>query len=177
MSINYPLMGRKKIMNAVVKPKATLLDLDALMDTPLDSVETMPDYMNPPAGNYVLVAKEAKIEKFDVKDDGKKTGEQGNRIKITYAVVKTEEVIAGELPVPDGTLFTESFQGTEEGLKYCKKACANILGVKEFDGAKLGEILEAVKDQEFRARITVRTTDGENGKKYENINIRALPAA
>ena len=163
-------------MNAVVKPKATLLDLDALMDANLDNVETIPDYINPPAGNYVLTVKEAKIEKYDVKEDGKKTGAQGNRIKITYAVVKTEEVIAGELPVPDGTLFTESFQGTEEGLKYCKKACANILGVKEFDGAKLGEILEGTVGQEFRARITVRVSS-VGDKNYENIQIRALPAA
>lgn len=163
-------------MNAVVKPKATLLDLDALMDTPLDSVESIPDYINPPAGNYVLTVTKAEIEKYDVKEDGKKTGTQGNRIKITYGVVKTEEVVAGELPVPEGTLFTESFQGTEEGLKYCKKACANILGVKEFDGAKLGEILEGTVGTEFRARITVRTsTIGD--KQYENLQIRALPAA
>ena len=161
---------------APMKPKATLLDLDALMDTPLDNVENVPDYMNPPPGNYVLKVTAAGIEKFDVKEDGKKTGEQGNRIKITYAVIKTEEVAAGELPVPDGTLFTEGFQGTEEGLKYCKKACANILGVKEFDGAKLGEILEGTVDQEFRARITVRaSTVGD--KVYENLQIRALPAA
>ena len=161
-------------MTEVTKPKATLLDLDALMDTKMDSVETMPDYMNPPAGNYILTCVEAKIEKYDVKENQVKTGVQGNRIKLTYRVDVTEEVAAGELPVPDGTLFTEGFQGTEEGLKYCKKACSNILGIKEFEGASLGEILDGVKNVAFHARITIRKSEGEGGKVYENLNIRAL---
>lgn len=162
-------------MNAVTKPKATLLDLDALLDTELDNVETVPDYINPPAGNYVLEVKEAKIEKFDVKEDGNKTGAQGNRIRITYAVVETVDVVAGELPVPDGSMFSESFQGTEEGLKYAKKACMNALGVKEFEKAKLREILDAVKGAQFKARITVRVSQVGN-KEYENLQIRAISA-
>lgn len=161
-------------MNATTKPKATLLDLDALMDTKMDSVESIPDYMNPPNGLYILACSDAKIEKFDVKVDGNKTGEQGNRIKLTYKVVSTIEVAAGELPVPDGTLFTENFQGTEEGLTYCKKACSNILGIKEFEGATLGEILDGVKGSEFKARITTKKSEGANGKVYENIQIRAV---
>lgn len=155
------------------KPKATLLDLDALLDTPLDNVETVADYINPPAGNYLLEVKEAKIEKYEVKEDGKKTGAEGNRIRITYGVVETIDVVEGELPVPDGSLFSESFQGTEEGLKYAKKACMNALGVKEFDNAKLREILEAVKGAQFKARITIRKSSVGN-KEYENLQIRAM---
>lgn len=162
-------------MNAPLKAKPTLLDLDALLDTELDNVETVPDYINPPPGNYILCAKEAKIEKFDVKEDGHKTGAQGNRIRITYAVVSTIDVVEGELPVPDGSLFSESFQGTEEGLKYAKKACMNILGIKDFEGAKLREILDGVKDAEFKARVTVRVSTVGN-KEYENLQIRAIAA-
>lgn len=162
-------------MNAVVKAKPTLLDLDALLDTELDSVETIPDFINPPPGNYVLSVKDAKIEKFDVKEDGNKTGAQGNRIRITYAVDQTEDLEAGELPVPDGSLFSEAFQGTEEGLKYCKKACMAILNVKDFESAKLREILDAVKGTQFKARITTRVSTS-GGRNYENIQIRAIPA-
>lgn len=162
-------------MTTVVKAKPTLLDLDALLDAELDSVETMPDFINPPPGIYLLSVKDAKIEKYDVKEDGNKTGEQGNRIRITYAVDKTEEVEAGELPVPDGSMFSESFQGTEEGLKFAKKAMMNILGVSDFEGAKLREILDAVKGTQFKARITVRVSSS-GGRNYENVQIRAIPA-
>lgn len=158
-----------------IKPKATLLDLDALLDTALDSVETVADYVNPPPGNYLLEVKEAKIEKYDVKEDGKKTGAEANRIRITYAVVQTVEVMDGEFPVPDGSLFSESFQGTEEGLKYAKKAMMNALGVKDFENAKLREILDAVKGAQFKARISVRKSSVGN-KEYENVQIRAIPA-
>lgn len=164
-------------MNAVVKPKATLLDLDALMDQDMDSVETVPDYMNPPPGNYTLSVTDAKIEKFDVTVNKVKTGEIGNRIRITYKVDVTHEVVAGEMPVADGTLFTESFQGTEEGLKYAKKTCMGILNVKDFSGAKFGEVLEAVKSAQFQARITLRKTTGQDGKEYENLQIRPMHVA
>jgi hypothetical protein len=32
----------------------TILDLDAMFDTKMDEVETLPDYVTPPAGNYEL---------------------------------------------------------------------------------------------------------------------------
>lgn len=161
-------------MNAVTKPKATLLDLDALMDSKLDSVESLPDYMNPPPGLYVLTCVSGKIEKYDIKEEGNKTGEQGNRIKLTYRVDETKEVVAGEMAIPDGSLFTETFQGTEEGLKYCKKACMNILGIKDFEGASLGEILDGISNAQFNARITIRKSEPTPGKVYENVQIRAV---
>lgn len=163
-------------MNATTtssKPKATLLDLDSLLDTKMDSVETLPDYMNPPPGLYVLECTDAKIEKYKVKEDGKETGAMGNRIKLTYKVVETVEVIEGELPVPDGTLFTEGFQGTKEGLEYCKKACSRILGISTFEDATLGEILDGAKGSQFKCRITVKKSS-VNGKEYENLQLRAV---
>lgn len=156
------------------KPKATILDLDALMDVKMDAVETLPDYITPPPGLYVLAIHDCTFEKYDVKDEQKKpTGQKGTRIKIVYKIAQTVSVEAGNDPVPNGSLFSESFQGSEEGVKYFKKAAMNILGVTSFDGATLGDVKDGVKGAEFQAKITIRKTQGEGGKVYENLTIRA----
>ncbi|WCD44286.1 hypothetical protein Tiera_030 [Polaromonas phage Tiera] len=160
---------------ANAKPKATLLDLDSLMDTKLDSVATLPDFMNPPNGLYRLAVTEAGLKKYDVKDEaGKATGDSAHRISITYKVVTTREYDSSELPVPDGTLFTEGFQGTEQGLEYFKKRAMGILNVKEFDGASLGDIFTGLVNEEFEAKLTTKTAKVGN-KEYENLQIRILP--
>lgn len=151
------------------KPKATILDLDALMDTNMDKVETLPDYITPPPGLYVLDVVEAKTEKFEMKE----TKQVAQRIRITYKIAETKSVKTGEQPVPDGSLFSESFMGTEEGIKYFKKAAMNILSVTDFEGAKLGDVMEGLKGAQFEAAITIRTTKNDAGKEFENINIRA----
>lgn len=163
-------------MSNETKPKATLLDMDVLLDAELDNVETLPDFMNPPPGLYLLEVKDAKVEKYDQKVDGVKNGSQASRIRVTYGIVETTELVAGELPVADGTLFTETFMGTEDGLKFLKKSCMGILGVKEFGGAKLGELLEGIKGVQFNARVTVRSSMVGN-KTYENIQVRPVAAA
>ncbi len=160
-------------MNTQVKPKAVILDLDALMDTKLDDVPTLPDYITPPPGLYVLSIVEAGTDTYDVKEDGRKTGAKGTRIKIVYEISETVAVEQGEDPVPNKSRFSESFQGSEEGIKYFKKAAMNILGVTDFENATIRDVMDGLKGAEFRAKITVRKTEGENGKVYENLQIRA----
>lgn len=154
---------------------ASILDLDALLDTEMDLVETLPDFINPPAGLYQLVVKEAKFEKYKSKDlpDVEQT-----RIRVTRAVEKTYEVVDGSSPVADGSLFSETFMGTEEGVKFFKKAAMGVLGISDFEGAKLRDVIEAIKDVSYKARITIRTTKASDGsgKVYENLQIRAVPA-
>lgn len=156
-------------MNATTKPAATILDLDAMLDTAIDSVETVPDFVTPPPGIYLLGVKECKTEPFTSKDQKTK----GFRIRITYTIMKTIEVSNDEQPYPDGSLFSESFMGTDEGLKYFKKAAMNILGVNDFSGATIKDVIGGVTGAEFEARITIRKTKGEGGTVYENINVRA----
>lgn len=161
-------------MSEALKPKATILDLDALMDVKMNDIETLPDYITPPPGAYVLAIKDCTFDKYDVKDDNKKpTGQKGTRIKIVYSVVETVALEAGHEPVPNGSLFSESFQGSEEGIKYFKKAAMNILGVTDFEGASLGDVKNELPGAEFKAKITIRATKGEAGKVYENLTIRA----
>ena len=156
-----------------LKPKATILDLDALMDKKMNDVATLPDYITPPPGLYILLVKDCAIEKYDIKQDGKATGDKGTRIKITYSVVKTVSVMEGEDPVADGSLFNESFQGTEQGLEYFKKSAMNILGVTDFEGASVRDVMDGIKGAEYEAKITVRRSKGEGTKVYENLTIRA----
>lgn len=160
---------------ADTKPKATILDLDELLDKKMNEVETLPDYVSPPPGLYVLLVQNCEIDKYDIKDkaSGKATGDKGTRIKITYEIVKTVSVMEGEDPVADKSRFTETFQGTEQGLEFFKKSAMNILGVTDFEGASVRDVMDGIKGTQFEAKITVRRTKGEGTKVYENVVIRA----
>lgn len=159
-------------MNATTN--VTILDLDAMMDIKMDEVETLPDFITPPAGNYVLQVKEAKVEKYNTKAEPN-VGKQ--RIRVLYSVVKTEEVAAGSIPVADGSLFSETFMATEDGIKYFKKAALGILSVTDFEDATIKDVMDGLKDVEFKARITTRSTkDAATGNVYENITVRPVPS-
>ena len=148
----------------------TILDLDALLDGSLDNVQAAPDYVTPPPGNYMLAIDDAKLEKYKSKE-----GKEGVRIKLGYKVVQTIDLSENtdEPPVADGSMFSESFLYTEEGLPYFKKTAQNILDVKSIEGVSMRELLDGLKGTEFRARIGSRTSE-KDGKKYENATIRPV---
>jgi len=149
-----------------------ILDLDAILNTSADNIETLPDFQNPPAGQYHLAINDAKIDKRKGKD-GK---EDSLQIVITYKVDETLELSnPSELPVATGTLFTERFQATEDGLKYFKKQALAILNVKDAAGATIRDLLDSIKGSEFKAVIKVRvSTQGD--KTYENLSVRPVHA-
>lgn len=148
--------------------KTTILDLDALMDMDLGSVETLPDFVSPAAGSYVL-----SIADVSIKQPKETEKEKASRIVLTYKIEETVECT--EAPFPNGSLFTESFQGTDEGVKYFKKQAVKLLN-SEVEGAKMREVMEGLKEMgPFKAVITTRTTkDKETGKEYTNINVRPI---
>jgi hypothetical protein len=154
-------------------PAQTILDLDSMMDIEMDKVETLPDFVTPPAGLYELEVVEAKTEKYLPK----KTAEVPNpkesmRIKIIHKVVETLESV--ELPVKEGSLFSESFQATEDGIKFFKRQALNILNVKDFEGARLKDVMEGLKEARFKAKITIRKTANPAGGEYENVQVRPI---
>jgi len=156
----------------------TILDLDAMMDIEMDKVETLPDFVTPPAGSYQLKVEEAKIEKYKTKPKDGKPAEEGNRLKIVYAVQKTLELEkSGDLPVKDGSLFSESFMATEDGLKFFKRQAMNIMNVTDLDGARMKDVLEGLKDMEFKAKISIRKTPNPQGGEYENVQVRPVHEA
>lgn len=155
--------------------KATILDLDSMLDTAMDTIETLPDYVTPPAGSYVLKVLEAKSEKYKPKDAKQP---EGMRLKIQYSVSATLELAdSKELPVKDGSLFSESFMATEDGLKYFKRQAMNIMNVDDLGKASLRDVMDGMKNEEFKARITIKKTSGDNGAVYENIQVRPVHEA
>src|SRR5690606_31920075 len=148
--------------------KTTILDLDKLMDSTLDNVADIPDYMNPPNGLYVLSIHDAVIEKGKAKEDGKPVG---SRFKLTYKVDETIETT--EAPVADGTLFNETFMGTEQGLEFFKKRVKSVMNADDLSGVAIRDLLEGLKGVQFKAALTTRTSIS-NGKSYENVNIRPI---
>lgn len=162
-------------MNAPDASKKETLDLGAMMDASLDNIAEAPDFNNPPAGLYILECKEAKVDKYKTK---KEPDVEKQRLKILYAVSQTVQLASDkEPPVPDGSMFSETFQATEEGLSYLKKRIREVMNASDLTGVSLGEMMNSVKGTTFQARITIRTTKGDNGKDYENVNIRVVPPA
>lgn len=144
-----------------------ILDLDALMDETMDGVEDLPEYVTPPEGIYMLSVKEAGFDRYKAKD----TKEEKIRVKFTYTIDETIET--DELPVPNNSLFTETFQFNEEGKKYMKKAAKAILNVSSLDGVSLRDIFSSLESTQFKAKIAIRKSES-GGKTYENVNIRPI---
>lgn len=149
---------------------ATILDLDAMLDGTLDQIQAAPDYVTPPPGDYILSVEEAKLEKYKNKEQ-----KEGIRIKIQYKVNQTVALSehTEEPAVADGSMFNETFQYTEEGLPYFKKAAQSILNVKSLDGVSLRDIFDGLRGQEFQARIGSKSSV-KDGKTYENATIRPV---
>lgn len=151
--------------------KQPLLDLNSMIEETLDAVPDAPDYSNPPAGEYVLDVKEAKVDTYKNKEHV-----DCQRLKITYAVAETVSVAAGEMPVPDGTMFTETFQATEMGLGYFKARIKAVLAVDDLSGVSLGDMMSSAKGAQFKCRITIKKSPkpGVAGEFYENVQIRVV---
>ncbi len=154
------------------KQAATLLDLEALVNEEgaLDAIPEAPDFTNPPAGEYVLGCKEAKIDKYESKDE---PGIMKQRLKIMYTVAETLSTV-DEPPVPDGSMFTETFQATEQGISYFKKRIKEILNVDDVQGVSLASMMQSAQGMQFKARIAIRKTVNPAGGFYENLNIRII---
>ena len=134
--------------------ETTMLDLEGMLNESLDAIPEAPDFNNPPAGEYRLLCKDAAIDKYETK---KEPGIQKQRLKITYSIIETISTATKEQPVPDGSLFTETFMATETGLSYFKKRIKEIMNVSD------------------TIKKSPNPNDPEN--PYENIQIRVIPQA
>lgn len=135
----------------------TVLDLDSILDMTLDGVKDVPDYVNPPTGNYTLSIADAK---FEIKKN--KEGEKVGRFSITYRVDETIDLASDkELPVADGSLYSENFTYTEDGIAYLKKQAKKILNVDSVDGVSIRELLDSLKDvAPFKAKLVTQEKGG-----------------
>lgn len=156
-------------MNA--ENKNTILDLNAMLNESLDSIPEAAGYENPPAGEYSLTLKDAAVDSYISKD-----GTSGQRVKITYEVAATHATASGEQPVPNGTLFTETFQGTAQGLGFFKKRIKEVLNVESVEGVTLADMMNSAKGATFDARISIKKTAKKDapGEFWENLNIAVV---
>lgn len=158
--------------------KATILDLDALLDTEMSAIATLPDYVTPGPSILNLKVTEAGIKEGKPAKDTPNV--KRNNIVIVYSIVSTESTEGNEQPFANGSLFSDRFQATEEGLEYFKKQAMKILNVADMEGAKLRDIFDALVNVEFKAAITNRKTKNDQGQEFTNVNVRPLhdnPAA
>lgn len=153
----------------------TILDIDELLDMQMDTVADVPDYVTPETGLYMLSVTEGEIKKS--KEAGKSA-----RIVVTLRIDATVELAEGSMPVADGSLFTQSYMGTQDGLGYFKRDCKKMLNQEELPaGLSVRDMFDALKaGDSFKARITTskrtvqsKDADGNNlpAKTYTDVRI------
>lgn len=148
------------------------LDLGAMLDGTLDDIPDAPEFVTPPAGEYNLMVKDCKIEAYKQKD-----GTASQRIRVIYAINSTSQVTGQEQPVPDNSMFSETFTGTVKGLSFFKTRAKAILQISDSANVSFGSMLNAIKGVSFNAWLTIRRTPNPKGGEYENVQIRVLPSS
>lgn len=153
----------------------TILDLDSMLDGNLDSVQAAPDYTNlPPVGSYKFDVTDAKLEKFKKKGKDGEADTEAVRIRLSYALTTIELAKdAGEPPLADGTLYSESFMYSEEGLPWFKKHAQAVLNT-DIAGASMRDLLDGLKGASFEGYVSHRVST-VNGKEYKNVSLRVIP--
>lgn len=149
--------------------EATLLDMDSILDQTMDAVKDVPDYVTPTNGNYVLSVASSELKPGLPAKAGKEA--TAPRLVITYRI---EEVLEAEgLPPATGSLFSEGFTGTAQGLEYFKKQVRKILNTDDLGSASVRDLLTGLPEVgAFNATVKV-TKKGD----YENVSIRPVHTA
>lgn len=156
----------------------TLLTLDQLNEMGADTVEAAPEFVDPPKGRYACLA-QAKFENFKKEDRETGIEEEGVRIRVIYSIDSVAQLKDPlELQPAKGSLFSETFMGTAEGLRYFKTRAQGILG--DLGNAKWGEVIAAINGHKepFLVDIGRRTSKSKdkdgNEKTYENLTIKVV---
>ena len=163
----------------------SLLNLDEMLGQSLAATEAAPDFITPENGDYGLSVSEAKATKKEVKDkataikEGKPT--EYVSLEFTYTI---DQIFEQEgQPIKPGSLFSERFMLTEQGLPYFKArvrdiAVATGAQAEDVDGLSIGEALKAVKTMAFRCNIkqNKRTVNGSDVINIRINNCRPLDA-
>lgn len=191
--INNPIVGllingkldyiSQPIGKHMAQATETLIDLDNLDDIQLNGVEAAPEFIEPPHGRYKLGV-QAKIEAYekDEKDaEGDKTGEKipAKRIRFTYSILEVIELKDKRELIPaEGSLFSETFTATSEGLPYFKTRATAILG--ELGNASVKEVINELNNEmvtfvaDVKLRVTKQKDDEGNERSFTNVNVRVV---
>lgn len=155
----------------------TILDIDSILDMQMDQVVDIPDYVTPDTGLYMLSPVELEVVKS--KEESKPA-----RIKMVLSIDATLELADNGMPVADGSLFTMSWQGTQQGLEFFKRDAKKFLNVEDLNGLSMSDVFEGLKAMgSIKAKVVQRKSvskvkDPETGetssKTYTNIDVTPM---
>ena len=127
--------------------------LDNLLEETLDKVETAPEFVDLPNGEYILHIVKAEPKEYEAKGDRP----AGVRVLVTYSVVETVELADSTKSAVDaGSLQSESFNLTAQGLPYFKRYLTNVFG--EVEGTSLGDSIRALENMDISCTVKTKTT-------------------
>jgi hypothetical protein len=158
---------------------ATLLEMEAMLDSCMDNIQEAAGFANPPSGQYSLEIASCKAEDF-LKSKGTSEETKAWRIRVMYKVAETYSVTGSALPVPDGTLFSCRYDGTAEGLGKFKKDIKKMVDdhtvlqgvdVKTAMGRIVGSTFDAV----VTATKILKDPKYTEGGYWENVYVRPIP--
>lgn len=139
----------------------SVLDLDALLNESLETVQAAPNFITPETSICDLTITDAKAEKK--KKNNPAPGEAAEYVALIlqYSIDNIHEQAEGTLPMAPGSLFSEQFSYNEKGLPYFKaraidigKANGEADAEESIGKAKVGEILAGIKGMRFKCKIT-----------------------
>lgn len=152
----------------------TLLDLDDLDSLTLDDVDEAPEFMVPPSGKYKLGISQADIQSRE------KDGETKQSFRLIYFVQETIELAnQDEDLVPVGTLFSENFQATKQGLEFFKSRMKKLLG-DDLTGISIKDMLAFLpkqfdKEGDKSILTTMRKTLSKTeAGEFENVRFQKM---
>lgn len=169
----------------------SLLNLDEMLSTSLNTVDAAPEFVRPDDGVYdfAVIKVEAKARKAK---DAAKAAEEGKATEwfdlvFTYEITQTVELNDKEKgwPVKPGSLFQLQFQYTEKGLPHFKKHVADLVVanggvVEDADKLSIKDVMDGFPGNiKFRANARKKEDTLADGKKFEKTslsNIVAIPA-
>jgi len=144
----------------------TLLDLSSMMEETLDAITAAPDFVDSvPTGTYMLACSDCKIEHYETREKAK-----AQRIRMTFVIRNTIELSdANAVPVPNESMWSQTFQGTSDGVGYWKRDVAKMLDVASVDGTPFGQIMASIVGHEFKAIVTTKEKGG-----FTNVSIKPI---
>lgn len=157
---------------------STILDLDALMDEKLESVEAAAEFVDPPNGVHNFRVVKLTPSKREAKDKEKARAEgratEWLSIKLTYEILNTVECEG--LPPKPGSLSSEDFSFTEQGKPYFKSRmlaifAANGIGEEDYNGLTLGEQAAFIEQEAvvFQATTKENTRTMPDGNTFTSV--------
>lgn len=151
----------------------SLLGMEDLNSLNFDEIEEAPGFVVPPEGSYRLELNKACQETYKTK---KEPNKQRRRLAHYYKIVKVVSLNDPKEKVPsEGSMFSERWQLTPDGLKYWKSRAKALLGDADTTGMNLGGVLEAlnvaspVVDCNIKHKVV---KNKEDGKDYVNIQMQ-----